>query len=87
MATSVRHTYNGFHLHSALQCLRAGYEGNAISWMVRDLGEVVGEDEYPVPGTLDIELSYQVDANLNRMEVITYEPAGEHWRGVAGDGI
>jgi len=55
--------------------------------MVRDLGEVVGEDEYPVPGTLDIELSYQVDANLNRMEVITYEPAGEHWRGVAGDGI
>src|SRR5690349_13277031 len=45
--------YYGPHLHAAMKCLRAGFMDNAISWMVRDIGEAdCGPECYPQPGSL-----------------------------------
>lgn len=68
--------YTIFHLHAALTCLRAGREDNAISWMIRDIGEERGPEEYPQPGTL-----------VDHGDWIEYMPVWKANQGTGGDGI
>ena len=72
----MRNRYYGPHLHAALTCLRAGYPENAASWMERDIGEIYGPEEYPVPSTLR-----EADGGIE------YDSVGEFWQGQAGAGI
>jgi hypothetical protein len=44
--------YDGCHIRKAKQCLLAGCEDNAASWMWRDWGELM--EFNPVAGTLEI---------------------------------